>query len=831
MARILYCNGMKEPVGIEGRTAELSWEIQEEWEAQEAYRITVEKGGEPVYDSGVLKGRQVRHTIPALLEPYRDYGWKLWWRLENGETGEETSHFFTGMGSEDGWEADFITGGTLLRKSVPIDKPVEKAVLFFTGLGYCEAYLNGNKVTDAVLFPSYTVYEKTVEYTAADVTEFMAGGENVIGLMLGGHWPLDETLTAKEVYSDAFYRGRCMGICQLYVRYQDKTADVIGTDRSWRVSLGPVAESGIFDGENYDARKEQPGWNRPGFDDSAWNQAILARGAAGKLSYSKLPPIRVLEELKPVNMWKQGDAWMADFGQNFTGWLKVTVQNPKPGQCITMRHGELLYEDGSLNVENLRNAKATDRYWCKGEATETYEPRFTYHGFRYAEITGLTGEVDAGLVSAKRVHTDNAEQASFQCSMEDMNRIYQCMLWTMRSNMHSVPTDCCQRDERQGWMADAGVSSEFGVINFNLDAFYRKWFRDIRDTQEKDGSMPLAGAPGWPRDTFIWKIGWHMALRNLYLYTGDLEAVRENYPALARYEEHLHSSLANGLLSYDFYNDWLAIEFANNLMVANSFLADFYDAMILFADVLGDQGRKETYQKRKEELTRRINEEYYGRCLDNPLGTGYYGTCDTLAVAPSAMALSFGLVPEELKEKVIREMLFQLTQSRGSVEFPTGILTTGILTQCLSDLGRDDIVWEFLKREAYPSFRFMLSKGATTIWERWQYLVHNEMNSHNHPALCGVGSWFFKALLGLREIKPQQDGGALLKLRPFIPDDLTCASMSMKTPWGEIRLSWKKEADGTRYRAVLPGAVKAWLDLDGYGQEWRGGEHEVLLKE
>ena len=375
------------------------------------------------------------------------------------------------------------------------------------------------------------------------------------------------------------------------------------------------------------------------------------------------------------------------------------------------------------------------------------------------------------------------------------------------------------------------MSSEFGVINFGLDAFYRKWFRDIRDTQEKDGNMPLAGAPGWPRDTFIWKIGWHMALRNLYLYTGDLEAVRENYPALARYEEHLHSSLANGLLSYDFYNDWLAIEFANNLMVANSFLADFYDAMILFADVLGDQGRKETYQKRKEELTRRINEEYYGRCLDNPLGTGYYGTCDTLAVAPSAMALSFGLVPEELKEKVIREMLFQLTQSRGSVEFPTGILTTGILTQCLSDLGRDDIVWEFLKREAYPSFRFMLSKGATTIWERWQYLVHNEMNSHNHPALCGVGSWFFKALLGLRKIKPQQDGGALLKLRPFIPDDLTCASMSMKTPWGEIRLSWKKEADGTRYRAVLPGAVKAWLDLDGYGQEWRGGEHEVLLKE
>ena len=289
-------------------------------------------------------------------------------------------------------------------------------------------------------------------------------------------------------------------------------------------------------------------------------------------------------------------------------------------------------------------------------------------------------------------------------------------------------------------------------------------------------------------------------------------------------------------MTYDFYNDWLALEFANNLMSANSFLADFYEALVLFADVMEDVKGKELYETRLAALKEAINREYYGKCMDNPLGTGYYGTCDTLAVAPSAMALEFHIVPEKFREKVIREMLFQVAESRGSVQYPTGILTSGILNQCLSDIGRDDIIYEFFSREDYPSLKFMLSKGATTIWERWQYLVHNEMNSHNHPALCSLGSWFFKGICGLRKVTPGKDGGVHLEINPYIPGDMEHAEMSYTTVWGTIRLGWKKvEKSGEKpgrkiiFHAELPGAAVADFVYGEKKAVWKGGIYEVEI--
>ena len=767
MARKLYCEGLVNPVGIDKLQPELSWRMDEELEAQRDWRVQVLQKDKTVFDSGIVAGMERKCILSESLEENTEYQWKLNWTLEDGEIGEEQAVFSTGISAPDYFKAQYITGGTLFRKDFLLDEIPQKAILYFTGLGYVQSYINGEKITDRELFPSYTVYEKTVEYTAADVTTQLKNGENVLGLWVGGHWPLDEKLRAKDVYSEAFYRGRCVGLAELHLTFEDGRREILGTDNTWQTSMSPIEISSVFDGEYYDARKEQAGWNAPGFNYKEWKNAVLAKEPLGKLVYSYTPAIRVVEELKPQKIWKQGESWMVDFGQNFTGWVCLSIEE-KEGTLIKLRHGEVIYPDGSLNVENLRFAKATDVYICKG-GKEYYEPRFTYHGFRYAEVTGITGELKEEQIIGRVVHTDNQEISGFSCSDDAFNRIFKAMVWTMRSNMHSVPTDCCQRDERQGWMADAGMASEFGMLHFDLTNFYRKWFRDIRDTQEKDGSMPLAGAPGWPRDTFIWKVGYHMTLRNAYLYTGDKELVKENYPALQKYEAYLHSILVNGLLSYDFYNDWLALEFANNLMIANSFLADFYEALVLFADVMEDVKGKELYETRLAALKEAINREYYGKCMDNPLGTGYYGTCDTLAVAPSAMALEFHIVPEKFREKVIREMLFQVAESRGSVQYPTGILTSGILNQCLSDIGRDDIIYEFFSREDYPSLKFMLSKGATTIWERWQYLVHNEMNSHNHPALCSLGSWFFKGICGLRKVTPGEDGGVHLEINPYIP--------------------------------------------------------------
>lgn len=834
MARKLYCEGLVNPVGIDKLQPELSWRMDEELEAQRDWRVQVLQKDKTVFDSGIVTGMERKCILSESLEENTEYQWKLNWTLEDGEIGEEQAVFSTGISDSDYFKAQYITGGTLFRKDFLLDEIPQKAVLYFTGLGYVQSYINGEKITDRELFPSYTVYEKTVEYTAADVTTQLKNGENVLGLWVGGHWPLDEKLRAKDVYSEAFYRGRCVGLAELHLTFEDGRREILGTDNTWQTSMSPIEISSVFDGEYYDARKEQAGWNAPGFNSKEWKNAVLAKEPLGKLVYSYTPAICVVEELKPQKIWKQGESWMVDFGQNFTGWVCLSIEE-KEGTLIKLRHGEVIYPDGSLNVENLRFAKATDVYICKG-GKEYYEPRFTYHGFRYAEVTGITGELKEEQIIGRVVHTDNQEISGFSCSDDALNRIFKAMVWTMRSNMHSVPTDCCQRDERQGWMADAGMASEFGMLHFDLTNFYRKWFRDIRDTQEKDGSMPLAGAPGWPRDTFIWKVGYHMTLRNAYLYTGDKELVKENYPALQKYEAYLHSILVNGLLSYDFYNDWLALEFANNLMIANSFLADFYEALVLFADVMEDVKGKELYETRLAALKEAINREYYGKCMDNPLGTGYYGTCDTLAVAPSAMALEFHIVPEKFREKVIREMLFQVAESRGSVQYPTGILTSGILNQCLSDIGRDDIIYEFFSREDYPSLKFMLSKGATTIWERWQYLVHNEMNSHNHPALCSLGAWFFKGICGLRKVTPRKDGGVHLEINPYIPGDMEHAEMSYTTVWGTIRLGWKKvEKSGEKpgkkiiFHAELPGAAVAEFVYGEKKAVWKGGIYEVEI--
>lgn len=834
MARKLYCEGLVNPVGIDKLQPELSWRMDEELEAQRDWRVQILQKDKTVFDSGIVAGMERKCILSESLKENTEYQWKLNWTLEDGEIGEEQAVFSTGISNPDYFKAQYITGGTLFRKDFLLDEIPQKAVLYFTGLGYVQSYINGEKITDRELFPSYTVYEKTVEYTAADVTTQLKNGENVIGLWVGGHWPLDEKLRAKDVYSEAFYRGRCVGLAELHLTFKDGRSEILGTDDTWQTSMSPIEISSVFDGEYYDARKEQAGWNAPGFNSKEWKNAVLAKEPLGKLVYSYTPAIRVVEELKPQKIWKQGESWMVDFGQNFTGWVRLSIEE-KEGTLIKLRHGEVIYPDGPLNVENLRFAKATDVYICKG-GEEYYEPRFTYHGFRYAEVTGFTGELKEEQIIGRVVHTDNQEISGFSCSDDAFNRIFKAMVWTMRSNMHSVPTDCCQRDERQGWMADAGMASEFGMLHFDLTNFYRKWFRDIRDTQEKDGSMPLAGAPGWPRDTFIWKVGYHMTLRNAYLYTGDKELVKENYPALQKYEAYLHSILVNGLLAYDFYNDWLALEFANNLMIANSFLADFYEALVLFADVMEDAQGKELYETRLAALKEAINREYYGKCMDNPLGTGYYGTCDTLAVAPSAMALEFHIVPEKFREKVIREMLFQVAESRGSVQYPTGILISGILNQCLSDIGRDDIIYEFFSREDYPSLKFMLSKGATTIWERWQYLVHNEMNSHNHPALCSLGPWFFKGICGLRKVTPGKDGGVHLEINPYIPGDMEHAEMSYTTVWGTIRLGWKKvekseEKSGRKiiFHAELPGAAVAEFVYSEKRAVWKGGIYEVEI--
>lgn len=799
---------MERPVGIDQSGPWISWEYELEDIVQTGFELKLLQGESSLWESGYIKSNRQRIHLPEITKEHEEYQAVLKLYGSNGQCLETNTEWSTGFFSQDSWNACFITGGNLLRHEFSQESKIKKAVIYFTGLGYCEAWLNGEKISDRVLFPSYTVYHKTVEYTACDVTEMIREGNNVVGLSLAGHWSLDEKLYAKDVYSDAFYQGRLMGICQLVMwDINGKRIDIC-SGQDWKCGMGPVISSAVFDGEVYDANQCQDGWNQTGFDDKHWQSAIWCKDSVGRLHYSYTTPICVIREIAPVSINKVAESFVVDFGQNFTGWSKIRLHEQK-GKQVLLSYGELLYEDGTLNIENMRAAKVTDTYICRGKE-DFFEPTFTYHGFRYVQIKGVS-HLDLADITGIEVHSDNEEIGEFSCSDPLFNQIYQNMIWTLRSNFFSVPTDCCQRDERQGWMADAGVSSEFAVLNFDLQAFYKKWFGDIRDTQESDGSLPYAGAPGWKRDTFTWKIGYHLCLRYLYQYTGDFQAVEENYEELKAYETYMQTTLENGLIPYDFYNDWLALEFADKEMLANAFFVDFYHSMKLFAEVMNDEAYLKVLSQRQKDLIDAINQKFYGACLDSPLGTGYYGTCDTLAVSPSAMAIEYGIVPENLHKKVEREMLFQLIESRGSIQFPTGILVSKTLMDCLSQIGRDDINYAFFTRKEYPSFGFMIEKDATTIWERWQYLVHNEMNSHNHPALCGMGAWFFKRLCGMEELRCDADGRVHMKINAFIPENMDYAQMKFKTVWGVVELGWHKEDGEVVWNKKIPKNIELCL--------------------
>jgi len=638
--------------------------------------------------------------------------------------------------------------------------------------------LNGQKVGNNVLDPGYTTYEKRILYSTYDITDTLLKGENAVGVMLGKGWS-----------------GPLLLLLQVNIELEGGEKLKFFSDRSWKGKDGPIISDSIYDGEIYDARLETPGWDQPGFDESVWSPVETGIVPNGSLSAQMVQPIRVLETLVPLTI--------THMGQNFSGWAEIKVSGPR-GTEVRLRYAELLYEDGMINQENLRSARARDIYILKGNEEEVYEPRFTYHGFRYVELTGFPGVPTLDTIRGKVAHSAVEQVGSFSCSNPILNQLQRLIIWGQKTNLHSIPTDCNQRDERMGWLGDAHLTAEEAMMNFDMGAFYTKFIKDIRDVQDKEGTITDTVPHIWgqrPADP-AWGAAYPLLCWYMYRYYGDIRILEEHYEGVKKYVEFLRSKATASLLEYSYYGDWVAIE-----KTSGSFVSSFYYYYSVFllkkmAETLDYEAEVETYQ----DLAAKIKDAFHKKYFDAETRSYANGT-----QTANTLALFLDLAPESVRGSVFQNLRSDILYTNNT-HLTTGILGTKYIMEVLTDFNAASLAYELATQTSYPSWGFMIRNGATTLWELWQYKTGPSMNSHNHPMFGSVGSWLYQALAGIEQDE-NSAGFKNIVIQPRMVQDLQYASGTIHTPRGLLTSTWSKSTDNITLKVYIPVNSEAEIRL------------------
>jgi alpha-L-rhamnosidase len=695
------------------------------------------------------------------------------------------------------YESRTAPGSPLLRTDVDLEKDVKRARAHVCGLGYGELYVNGDRIGDEVLNPGWTQYDERVLYSTYDVTDSLGAGENALGIWLGRGW-------YGRNARDWTGFGSPRAILQLHVEYEDGTTRTVSTDSSWRAAPSPILENDLYDGEVYDAREEPDGWAEPGFDDADWEGTSVVEAPGGDLVPQRTPPIRVTETVEPVEITEREDGPIVDFGQNLVGWVELTVEGADAGDEIELKHAEVLLEDGSLSLVDLRTADARDTYVARGDDRETYEPRFTYHGFRYAQITGYPGDLEKDDLRAKVVHTDVEPIGDFSCSNEELSQVQHNAEWGLTGNLHSVLTDCPQRDERFGWTGDNHIAARALCYNFDSARFYEKWMGDHDDVQSEHGYVACTIPYGYgsiPEDP-TWGITEVAVPWHLYRHYGDVGILERRYDGMRRYVDYWNEQMEDGLLpgEYANYGDWLAFENMDGRrglpfeLFTTAFQYHTTDLFARIADVLGHESDAERYAARAEEIVAAFNEEFF----DPEAGRYGPGTQSSYAVP-----LYFGMVPDEHVDAVVDNLVEKVRSDGGKLQ--TGFLGTRPLIHTLVDHGRPEVAYEIVSQPERPGWVYMVRQGATTMWERWDSddRIGDGMNSFNHSPFNFVSEWFYYALAGLR-FDESMHGAAEVEIAPSFVDDLDWAEGSLETVNGRLASRWERTDDGYVLDAEVP---------------------------
>ena len=893
----LRCEYLETPLGIDETAPRLSWVIESNRRGtrQIAYRLLVASTPEKlaadkgdVWDSSRVESNQTTHVVYS-GRPLRSRDgchWRVEVWDETGNAARSKPSFWTmGLLKKSDWRARWIAANPAIikrdkeaitptltspgtpayfRKEFKIAGAVKRATLYASARGLFELRINGRRVGEDIFAPEWTDYHERIHYRTYDVTGLISRGNNVIGAILGDGWwsgyvGWQETRARYGSLENSL-------LVQLEIELANGKRLTLGTNKSWTCNTGPIRSSDFMMGEIYVAQRERTGWDMPDFGSSrrkeapsnkikieqslltsaatflAWLSAREVKAPVAPLVAQRSEPVRITETIDPVSVKQiRPGVFIYDLGQNITGWMRLRVKAPA-GTRIQLRHGERLKPDGTLYTENLRRAKATDVYICKGGSTEIWEPHFTFHGFQFVELTVLpplgapassrrvsppSRRQDAGApriaITGCVIRSAMSPAGCFECSHPGVNRLWLNGLWSQRDNFLSVPTDCPQRDERLGWMGDGQVFLRTASYNVDVAAFFTKWMQDIEDAQTTDGIFPdtaprlregknfvgldgLGGAAGWADAGVI--VPW-----TIWRVYGDRRIIERHWTAMSRWLDWIERHNPDGLRTRELgnnYGDWLCIPSDTTFrthspmknLLATAYWADDAAKMARMARELGRESETKRYQAMFEKVRAAFQKEFLradGR-LTVETQTAYL------------LALAFNLLPENARARAAERLVENIKSLDWHLS--TGFIGVSLLNPQLTLAGYADVAYRLLLRDDYPSWLYPVKHGATTIWERWNGWTEKEgffnpqMNSFNHYSLGSVGEWLFRHVAGI-ELDPDVPGFRRIVLRPFIRPGLSFARASYCTMQGEILSDWKHAGGKLKWSIRIPASTTA----------------------
>lgn len=841
----LRCEYKVNPIGIDISSPRLSWELvsSERATSQSAYEVQVGlseadlQRGKLWWDSGKIT-RDTSVDVPYEGRPLKS-GQRYYWRVQifdnHGHSSSWSEPAFWEMGLLDSsdWKAKWITPNLqedpeksnpspMLRRVFEVHKTVQSARLYASAMGLYEFHLNDSRVGDQYFTPGWTAYDFRYQYQTFDVTSQIRPGQNCLGAILGDGWFRGNIGFHHQRNA---YGKKVALLAQLVITYKDGKQQIIGTDENWKASTGPIVSSDIYNGETYDARLERSGWSTANYDDRDWKSVTVVDPPKAKLVAVEGPPVRATEEIKPVKIihTPEGDT-VLDMGQNMVGWMQVRLNAPA-GTTITLRHAEVLDSQGNFYTANLRSAQQTDRYTTSGHGVETFEPHFTFHGFRYVAVAGWPGELPLDAFTGVVVHSAVETSGSFETSNPMLNQLEHNIVWGQEGNFVDVPTDCPQRDERLGWTGDAQVFAPTAMFLHNSAAFYTKWLKDLALDQQDDGAIPFvipnvlshttrqgeSGAAGWGDAAVV--VPW-----TLYLSYGDRRVLEEQYPSMKAWVEFIRKQAGPRHLwnTQETFGDWLA--YATNQadypgattdkdLVQTAYFAHSTDLLRQTAEVLGKTDDAKAYGELLDQIRLAFQQEFLtpnGRLSSNTQ-TAY------------ALALAFDLLPESQRKEAAARLAADV---RSFEHLTTGFLGTPLLCRVLSDYGYLDEAYMLLNRKEYPSWLYPITKGATTIWERWDGIKPDgsfqspSMNSFNHYAYGAIGEWMYSVIAGIN-IDSHQPGYKHIFIEPHPGGGLDWVKCSLHTMYGDVSSSWEIKAKTITARILVPPNTTATIRLPG----------------
>jgi alpha-L-rhamnosidase len=827
----LTCEYIVNPLGIDIDNPRLSWNFvsKNRGEFQTAYEIEVsdnEKTRGNVWRSGKINTAQNIHIEynGNSLKPFTRYFWHVKVYDKNGTASSwsKTAFFETATLRPLDWHAEWIGDGSkqfekdedfyqkdampLFRREIKSNKKISSARIYMSGIGYSELYINNKKIGNSMLDPGFTAYSKEVLFVTYDVTKALtAQPTNMIGIMLGNGWynPLPLRLFGRFNIRNVQQTGRPCVKAQVLINYTDGTKEFIITDEKWQTAKGPIVRNNVYLGEEYDARLEKKFTSVDG-----WANAAVTKGPDGRLAAQMQPPIRVTKVLKPISIREAGkDTFVVDMGQNFAGVARIKVRGPA-GTTVSLRYGELVYPNGSLNwmtttaghIKEIwkmnggpgapKTAWQKDDYTLNGKGEEQWNPRFTFHGFRYVEITGWPGKPVLADIEGMRMNSDVEKKGMFSCSNDMFNTLHEKIQWTFLSNIFSVQSDCPAR-EKMGYGADIVATSGAYIHNYNMANFYRKTIQDFANDQQPDGGLteiaPYTGIADRGYGGESGPLGWELAFsylqKQLYDYYGDVRIIEQQYQVVKKQMVFLEAKAQNGVYTKDI-GDHEALGPRSPGITASGF---YFHHAILAAEFAGLLHKTEDsiyYDK----LSKAIRDSIVNKYLSGPGEKSNSGI-----QAAQIFALWYGITPDPIKSF---DLLMNAFESK-NWHLTTGIFSTMMMFDVLRKNNRNDIAYRIADQRDFPGWGYMLANDATTLWESW---AKPTTASFNHPMFGSIDEWFYKSLLGINAASP---GFKKILLKPQ-PAALTWAKGSYQSIYGAIVSDWKKNAKSFQWKFSIP---------------------------